>query len=95
MKQLTAEQIQENWNMLRSWTPGADSFFEGRNVYRVSNKQDSDLLKKNINKKIYIKVYLDRKYNYEKEQDKKLLFLSDLKKETDNFFKTEMKKLGT
>ena len=38
---------------------------------------------------------LYRKYNYEKEQDKKLLFLSDLKKETDNFFKTEMKKLGT
>jgi|ETNmetMinimDraft_33_1059910.scaffolds.fasta_scaffold223477_2 hypothetical protein len=52
-------------NMLTSWTPGADSFFEGRNVYRVSNKQDSDLLRKNINKKIYIKVYLDTKYNYE------------------------------
>ena len=30
----------------------------------------------------------------EREHDKKLLFLSDLKKETDNFFKTEMKKLG-
>ena len=37
---------------------------------------------------------LYRKYNSEREQDKKLLFLSDLKKETDNFFKTEMKKLG-
>ena len=38
---------------------------------------------------------LYRKYNQEREHDKKLLFLSDLKKETDNFFKTEMKKLGT
>ena len=37
---------------------------------------------------------LYRKYNSEREQDKKLLFLSDLKKECDNFFKTEMKKLG-
>ena len=50
---------------LISWTPGADSFFEGRGVYRASNKQDSDFLKKNINKKIPIKVYLDSNYNYE------------------------------
>ena len=38
---------------------------------------------------------LYRKYNQEREHDKKLFLFTDLKKECDKFFKIEMKKLGT
>tara|TARA_R100001594_G_scaffold143637_1_gene191822 strand:- start:1980 stop:2306 length:327 start_codon:yes stop_codon:yes gene_type:complete len=57
--------MNNNNNTIESWTPGADSFYEGREVYRISNSKDSEKLKNNIGKKIYVRVFLNEKYDTE------------------------------
>ena len=54
-----------NDNTIVSWTPGADSFYEGREIYRISNLTDSEKLSNNIGKKIYVKVFLNKEYETE------------------------------